>query len=187
MAKLVTPIGSDTDLVSLEEAKAQCNVMGSDYDAILTSLISVARDYAEGRTGQLIVPGTYEITLDEFPNSEILYIDEYPISSIESIEYVSGDSIQTIDDYVADYGYKTRLQRNSWPVTNQIGAVTITFEGGYEEDMPEKIKQAMLLMITHWFNNREAVVISEGRTIDAQEVPLTANTLLDMESVRFPV
>ena len=193
MVKRISIDGNDTDLVTLDEAKAQCNVTGSAYDAILTSLISVARDYAEGRTGQRIIPATYEIKLDEFPNSEILCIDEYPVLSIESVEYIGSDgSLKEFTGYVSDtHGYITRLQSSSWPVAkNQIGAVTITFKAGYDGQdykLPEKIKQAMLLMVTHWFNNREAVVISENRSIDAKEVPLTANTLLDMESVRFPV
>jgi hypothetical protein len=40
------------------------------------------------------------------------------------------------------------------------------------------------MMIKHWYDHRDPVLISEGRAIDVKEIPMTANALLDMESAR---
>lgn len=203
MLKLVSIDAAEpsANIVTLDEAKDQCFVAGSDDDTELMSLIMVAREYAEARTWRQIIEATYTLYLDEFPPGDaVIELPKPPVIAVTSVKYY--DTNETLQTW-ATSNYQTDLNSEparikpddtSWPSTdNRLNAVEITFTAGYNSTdiktdpmhvLPEKIKQAMLLMITHWFNNREAVVISEGRSIDAKEVPLTANALLDTESAR---
>jgi len=68
----------------------------------------------------------------------------------------------------------------SWPSTTlrPANGVCITFVAGYgalRADVPSKVKQAMLLLIGHYYENREAV-LSTG--MNAVTVPLAVDSLL---------
>ena len=71
-----------------------------------------------------------------------------------------------------------------WPNTRRVpNAVTVTYVAGYgtaRTDVPGTIKSAMKLLMGHWFENREEVVLLN--TI-AQELPRGAKALLDMDGV----
>lgn len=184
------------NILTLSDAKDHCFVTSTDADVegILTTLITVAREYAEARTWRQVVPATYKLFLDDFPPN-IIELRKPPVISVDSIKYYDpNDVLQTVSssDYQVDIDSEPgRIEPDgSWPsADDRLNAVEITFQAGYDASddyhkLPKKIKQAMLLMINHWFNNRESVVINEGRSIDAMEVPLTANALLDMESAK---
>lgn len=195
MRPILTTISTGNDPVSLPEAKDHCYITGSRWDTLLESLIDTALEYAEAEVWQLITSGTYEVKMDSFPDSEIMEIDAYPIKSIDSITYIDSDgNEQTVasSDYTEDLeSYTARIQHDSsWPsAKDQVNAVTVTFTGGYDGSserltVPKKIKQAMLLMVKHWFDNRESVLVSEGNSLDVKEVPQTSKMLLGFESLR---
>lgn len=60
-------------------------------------------------------------------------------------------------------------------------AIDITGTGTgthYLGEVPENIRHAMLMMIAHWFENREAVIVGES----ASELPFAVQALLSAES-----
>jgi uncharacterized phiE125 gp8 family phage protein len=153
--------------LTLAEAKLQCRIDGSDEDTLLTSLITVARQQAEQRTGSAVLTQTWELALDDFPRGAIDLLMA-PIQSITSVKYIDpegveqtvGSSNYALDSYgvqhqvVPGYGY-------SWPaVRNITHAVKVRFVAGYasKTDVPASLKQWMLLAIATMFRNREAVV-----------------------------
>src|SRR5690606_1240366 len=59
----------------------------------------------------------------------------------------------------------------SWPSGQLMPGMPIRIEytAGYgaAEKVPERVKQAMLLLIAHWYENREAVVVGAvGRSVE---------------------
>ncbi|MBN2365729.1 MAG: phage head-tail connector protein [Calditrichaeota bacterium] len=198
MLKLVSIDGTDPYIITLAEIKTHCHETGFDYDSMLTVLSKVAREYAEARTWKQIIPATYVLYLDQFPEG-IIELPKPPVIEVSSIKYYdTDDSIQTWDEdkYQVDLESEPArikpISSESYPSTyDRMNAVEITFKAGFDETLgsenykiPEKIKQAELLLIKHWYDNREAVLVSEGRSIDSHEIPLTANALLDAESAR---
>lgn len=186
---------SGDEPVTTDEAKNHCYITGTRWDSLIDSLISVARETAEAETWKLVMAGTYEKKFDSFPDEDVLEVHEYPIKSIDTITYIDSDgNTQTVSDsdYTADIeSYTARIQHNSsWPTAkDQVNAVTVEFTGGYDGSsdrltVPKKIKQAVLLMVKHWFDNRESVVMSEGTTLYVEEVPQTSKMLLGFESLR---
>lgn len=183
-----------TEPVSLSEAKDHCYVTGSAHDTLFTSLITVAREYAEGFTWRAIIDATYEMRLDGFPNGEI-ELPKPPVRAIDSIKYVNTEgTLVTLDsaeyetDTDGEYGRVKPV--SSWPATkDQYNAVRIMFTAGYDGSaaaytVPKQIKQGMLMLIKHLFDNRESVVMSEGNTLNIKEVPMSTKHLLGMQSAR---
>lgn len=184
--------------VNLDQAKRQTyiSVNNSDIDTVtlLTRYIRAARQYAENRTWLTIIPKTLQLTLDRFPDG-IIRLPAPPLISVDSITFIDSSGIQqtlSSDDFKVDNNSepgRIRHVDDNWPTTDDtLNAVTITYKAGFNSDtrpdMRDDIISAILMMVKHWFDNRDAVVIGKRSTIDAIEVPLGANALLDMHSVR---
>ena len=140
-------------------------------DALITSLITAARLYCEAYQNRAYIEQTLEITLDRFPLSPF-EIPRPPLMVLNSIEYTDVDGTPgTVPaaSYVVDTdGYIGRVALKvgeAWPsVTLQrIGGVKIEFDAGYgatAASVPQTVKQAMLLLIGHWHEQREGVMLA---------------------------
>ena len=183
--------------ISLGEIKDYIYVTGDTYDSIISILAKVAREYTEARTWQQVIPATYTLYLDEFP--DVIELKKLPIIGVTSVKYYdSNNSLQTLSssNYQTDL-YNGRIAPTitygSWPqVYSRFNAVEVEFTCGYDgsddaHTLPEKIKQGMIMFIKHLFYNRDSIVVADGRSVDVKEVPYTVNYLLDMESNRVAV
>lgn len=173
--------------ITLIEAKAHLRVECDADDAYIATLIKVARQHAERFQRRSYITQTLELRLDYFPQF-LIELPRPPSISVTSIKYIdSGGDLQTLDSskYTADFNsYKARIVpafNEIWPTTRQvIDAVTIEYVAGYgaAADVLETIKQAILLLISVWYENREP--ISESTVT---EIPFTVSALLNMEKV----
>jgi uncharacterized phiE125 gp8 family phage protein len=66
-----------------------------------------------------------------------------------------------------------------WPSARSVrDAVQIRFIAGYGDaasDVPQAIKQAILLLVGHWFENREAVLV---HSFKPTVIPIAVDSLL---------
>jgi len=168
-------------------------------DTLLTSLIKAAREYCEAFQNRAYITQTWELWLDAFPPGDFIEIPLPPLASITTMKYYDSDGVEHnayepgagtpvgTDTYFTDEknepGRLCLQYGESWPsdTLRPHKGICITFVAGYGASsayMPEKVRQAMLLMIGHWYENREAV--SEK---DLKEVPRAADALLWMERV----
>jgi uncharacterized phiE125 gp8 family phage protein len=153
--KIITDVA--TEPVTLAEARLQCKVDADDtsHDAVLTSLITAARENAEHYTGRALAPRTLEGVLDAFPAcGESFDLPLPPVTSITSIKYTDVDGAeQTMDsgDYaLSAYGDSRTVSLAygaSWPSTQCVpNAVRVRFITGYST-CPKAVKAALLLHI----------------------------------------
>jgi len=167
--------------ITLAEAKAHLRVDITDDDTLITALIVAAREYAEGVTRRPLVTQTWDLFLDQFSDE----IDLAPnLQSVEHLKYIDGDgNKQTLDsgeydlDIVRQPGQLLLGYGKGWPSIRSVrNAVEIRYVAGYGEaaDVPQEIKQAMLMHIGHLYRHRESVVIG---TISS-EVPTATDSLL---------
>ena len=180
--------------ISVAEAASQMNITGSDDDSFLESLIAGVTAYFDGNNGILgraLLTQTWDLKLDHFPYSDddAICIPLPPLQSVTYIKYLDSDgTLQTwgSSNYVVDSanqpGRVYLAYNQSWPDTRDIrDAVTIRFVCGYgtAASIPKDIKQCLLGMVSHWYENREAVSMKQ-----AVEVPFFAQAIIDRYKIR---
>jgi len=170
--------------VTLQEVKDHLRVDGTDDDALISALITAAREHIDGRDGWLgraICPQTWDCYFDCFPEGGVINIPLAPLQAITSIKYRDPDGVQqtfSADNYSAgaDLNWSPRVVLGcgkSWPSIRAMpDAVVVRIVAGYSA-VPRPICQALLLLIGHWHENREAVMDENFR-----EVPTTVAALL---------
>lgn len=172
--------------VTLVEAKSHLRVDHTDEDDLISILIQAAREMVEKHTNRSLITQTRVIKLDGFPWGDTLRLTDGPVSSITSIYYDDDADANTL---LASSLYWTDLDSNiprvrvksSFPSTyDKPNAVQITYIAGYGADgsyVPQPLKQAMLLILGHLYENRQQVIVS-GSPTGALEIPFGANALM---------
>ena len=168
--------------VSLDEAKDHVRPPGDEDDTYIDALIAAARSLCETHTRRAIAVASYRESFGCFPASGVIEISNPPLVSVESVQYVDTDGAtqtlsptQWVADTASEPGRVMRAYGVSWPAIRTSGVaepVQVNFTAGYVA-APRAIKQAMLLMIGHWYEHREAV--SEVRL---EETPMAVKSLL---------
>ncbi len=149
--------------VSLPDAKKQCRCeFHTDDDAFLNGLVAAATEWTERHTGRSLAEHTWTLTLDSF--SEATRLPMPPVTGINSVTYIDADgATQTLARTAYHlYGaggfdpFVRPAWSTCWPATadGEPDAVTIEYEAGAA--CPTPVKQAILLLVSHLYENREA-------------------------------
>jgi uncharacterized phiE125 gp8 family phage protein len=169
--------------VSLAEAKLHLRVTTDEDNNLISSLITVAREICENITNRALATQTLELSLDRFPNGNIV-LPYPPLISVTSIYYKNSAGVNTqwlpITEYIVDTakepGEIVLAYGKSYPSFTEYptNAIKIIFIAGYTTDIPLSIKQAMLILCSHFYENREEFVI--GQTVT--KIPRAVDSLL---------
>lgn len=171
--KPLNDIAAEPISLDLARQHLRLDLMGSPPshpdDALVEILITAAREDAEKYTGVAIASQTYSLALDAFPTNDI-HLGVWPVSQIVGVTYVDANGVtQTLAPtaYSLDEYKKPAVVHptNGWPNTKSVpNAVVVTFQAGFtdgespnEYAMPKSMKQALLLLIGHLYEHREAV------------------------------
>lgn len=197
---LVTP-PVEPSAVPLDELKQQLRVDYDDDDALIDALGIAATQLLDGWKGILggrcLVAQTWSESFDRFPCGEsygrddamenVLRLRLKPVISVASVKYydsagvlqtVSGSAYRLLTDARGSFVASVPGGTPIWPPSGQCrpDAVTVQYVAGYETaaDVPEPLRQAIKLMVAHWYENREAVVIGPA----VNELPFGAQALI---------
>jgi len=185
----VTP--ATTYPVTTVEAVAHVNAQGVGDDDYLASLNIAATAWAEEYTGRAFINRTYKAFLDAWPvdtrgyQLTTLDLPKPPLVSVTHVKtYDDADAVTTFSSasyFVDTNSLKGRLALRTtaaWPsVTRTANGIEIQWVAGYgaAADVPQPIKQAILLLVGHWYANREAVKV--GETV--ANIPMGVEALLN--------
>jgi uncharacterized phiE125 gp8 family phage protein len=161
-------LDASTEPVSLAEAKLHLRVDHDEEDGLIQGLITAARQLAEGEMQRTLISTTWQMTTDAFGDALRL---EWPrVLGVESLQFVAEDGqLATLDpaDYVLDNSndvspaYLVPAFGCAWPATRaEINAVRVRYVAGFGSspvDVPQQIKQWILLHVGAMYANREAV------------------------------
>jgi len=162
--------------ISLAEAKTHLRVTTADEDSLIGMLITAARVHLENDTGRRFITQTVETTADDFGDAVVLL--EGPVQSVVSVTYYDEvGTLQTLSganyglDIESTPGYVLPKVGDAFPNTqNRANAVRVRYVAGYGtagSNVPAPLRVAMLLMIGHLYENREAVTQqNQGATIE---------------------
>lgn len=126
-----------------------------------------------------------------YPLRQAIRIPLAPVTAVNSIKYTDdGGVTQTVDksDYVVDLdATPARLTPpwgESWPIAWwRAGGVKIEFDAGYET-LPADLKHAVLLMVAHWYQSREAVLVNDSRAV-ALEIPFGVQSIISRYQIGY--
>lgn len=166
----------------LSEVKTWLRVDVTDFDVEINSLIVAARQYCESFLNRALVTQTWELTLDAFPDMP-LKLPKPPLQSVNSVTYIDSTGASTVwasSNYIVDNSSEPGrigfTYGNTWPsVTLQpINSFKVQFTCGYGNGaaVPENIKNAMRLYISHRFDNPSQ-----------QDIPKAVNSILWLDRV----
>jgi uncharacterized phiE125 gp8 family phage protein len=191
-----SPPQSFVEPVSLEEAKdflkvPQRSPAEPAEDALIQSLISAARSYAENEQGCDLVRKQWDLVYDYWMSYRI-ELPPGPLVSVDLMQYTHSDGTVTIMtegvDYIVDKSKNPACilppYNVMWPVfTPQPSSAILTrFTSGYAHDDPywlgdgAVVKEGMRYLISNWYNLRLPVGTA------ASEWPLTASATLKFGS-----
>lgn len=114
-------------------------------------------------------------------NHDVIILEHPPLQTLEEIKYIDPDGNEQIldlnDVQIDTFKEPGRIKPTfgkSWPSTrSQFNSVLIKYKAGYGDDgskVPDEVKRAVKLMVSHYFENRDLV--------------LTTN---DVEQIEFPI
>jgi uncharacterized phiE125 gp8 family phage protein len=185
---LVRSVQPATEPVTLSEAKAQCRVDISDDDAYLTALITCAREYLEEMLDLSMITQTWQARYDVFPLWEIILPRPPMRPAAVTVTYrdEAGNNqtlLSTSDHFQVDSnivpGRIYPLYNGVWPaVRGDENSVTVQWQAGYGAAgtaVPSILRQAMLILIAHWYEMRQPVFAGYSQVVP---VPLTFQTLM---------
>jgi len=164
---LLRTIDATVEPVSTAEAKANMRYTLSVEDAVIDGKIKTAREMAEAELHRSLLPQTWELTMDKFPESIQLYYP--PIIGVSTLKYreatagvwtTLNPSSYTVD-IKSEPGWIVPAYGYDWPdIYDTINAVEVTYTAGYATPaaVPAKIKEWILLYVGHLFENREATI-----------------------------
>lgn len=197
LRKIVLP---EVEPVTLAEAKKHLRVEHEDEDEYIFGLVQAARQYCEQRTDRCFVDTRLEMKLDTFPADlelplplppfsptasrqeieiKFLNVQLQELSVVEAQPVIASSPGTFIANRSATPAVLTPNVNGYWPVSGPIrSAVTIRWWAGYGESgrfVPKAIRHAIMMLVGHWYLNREAVAVNIG---NAPIVPMGVDELL---------
>lgn len=151
--------------------KEQIRDLGDSEDDLLLEYLAAAREMVETDSRRALLPQTWRLFLDCYPECGVVKIPRCPVSAVSSFQvYNTSGAWQTLiegTDYVVDLASEParicRAYGAIWPThkTSYPNCIKITFTAGYADvdAVPPVAMQAMRLLVGHWYRNRSPVAM----------------------------
>jgi uncharacterized phiE125 gp8 family phage protein len=173
-----------TEPVTIADARIYIRAITGDTTedaAIIEPLITAAREYCENVTGRAMAAQTIEAYPEGFES--IMKLPRPPLVSITSIKYTNDEGTETTmsaTNYLTDtVGGRVAIKVIPSFTPALVNPIKITYAAGYTAS-PKLLRQAMLLLIGHWYTNREAVVVGAFASV---EVKMAVDAMLKQYKV----
>lgn len=192
MAADIRVVEPPVPIVTLDDARRHLAELPEEDEAYVAGLILAATTWIDGPTGWLgraLGIQTLEYAMEDFHSDAdgYIHLPFSPVLELVSIRVRTGaESFEAIPpgEYEIDAGGVYPLS-GAWPfVSGRNQRVIIRYRVGcaktegtpavWVANVPEPIRFAILLLVAHWYRNREAVVIGQS----AVNLPFAVDALL---------
>ncbi len=182
---LILTSGPSAEPISLDEAKLHCRVDGDTEDMLIASLILAARLHIEHCLDLALISQSWSLYLDQWPDKPFVELPLSPLISVDAVRlYSPTNTSVTLDPdlfLVDTASRRPRLARQdgqAWPLPGRsINGIEIAFTAGYgtaADDVPMPVRQALKMLVAHWYEAREPVLFGET----ADPVPASVASLI---------
>jgi uncharacterized phiE125 gp8 family phage protein len=171
--------GPAIEPVSLAEAKAYLRVEQDDDDDVIAALIAGARLYVEAQTRRALITQSWRLSLDGWPQAGRIEVRPAPLQSLDAARVY--DALSTTQDLdVAAFVVDTAgsaLIFAPWvlPQPGRTAAgIELDVTAGYGDaaiDVPEPLRQAIRLLLAHWYDNRGLTTTAANFSLLPATVP----------------
>jgi uncharacterized phiE125 gp8 family phage protein len=206
--KLTSPPSAEP--ISLEEAKSHCRISTTADDGLVAGYILAARQHVQTQTGRVFVTQSWDYLIDGFwpvyldatwrHERKLIQIPLSPVQQVTGITYVDPNgATQTLaTDQYRVYGLHDASQPAGqnpgiariepafgvwWPIVMpEAETIRVSFTAGYGGPgcVHEAIRQAMLMLISHFYDNR-APLGAPGSV----EIPYAIDALLADHKLQY--
>jgi uncharacterized phiE125 gp8 family phage protein len=132
---------------------------------------------AEAHTSRALITQSWRLVLDGWPAADAVDLPVGPAASLTSVTaYDADDAANALDprQFALDGNAQpARLllpeRIGGMPVLRRHQGIEIDYAAGYgdaADDVPTDLRQAILVLVGHWFENRDAALDS-GRAVPA--------------------
>lgn len=151
--------------VTSSDAKAFARIETSDEDDLVATLIAVATEHIEAATGLALLTQKWRLTLDAWPRGGIVEIACSPVQTVDEVQvYDAGGRPSLVDLSSSVLDAKARPARLYLGTPSAPGrmlnGIEIDFTAGFGDtaaDVPDALKQAILLHVARMYEFRGAV------------------------------
>lgn len=163
----ITPVlitGPTIEPVSLSEAKAWLRLDTIDEDGLVTALITAARLTVEAASRRLLMSQTWRLMMDYWPIGGTVKVQISPFKAIlaaRSYDIYGNSTAYDPTGFIVDKASepaRIMVANNIAPVTGRpFAGIELDVQLGYganASDVPQPLRQAILLLVALWFENR---------------------------------
>lgn len=173
-------------MIDLALAKAHLRAEGSAEDDLIQSYLDAAAAHVEGATGKLLARQVVVQEFAQFASAGGAFLPLWwgPHPTGITIDYLDAGGVAASLDATAGSGVRVLRDRiyapvAGWPVQLAMSPVAVQYTAGFgdadgETPVPPDLVQAQLMLLAHWWNNREAAVSG----VVVTEVPLGVDAIL---------
>ena len=172
--------GPAAEPIALAEAKQFIRVEHDDDDDVIGALIVGSRIHVETQTRRALITQSWRLTRDVWPETGCLPVLPVPVKTLDAVRIYNADgTTQTIDAaaFVLDKAAapaRLAFTRGALPAPERpVGGIEIDVTCGYgdaPDDVPEPLRQAIRLLVAHWYENRGLVAIGHEIAVLPQTV-----------------
>lgn len=164
--------GPAVEPVSLAEAKAYLRVEHGDDDDTVAALVAGARVHIEAQTRRAMIVQTWRLARDSWPANGRIAVVPAPLRELVAARVYKVDgSTQAIDPGVFAVDTTSApavlaFASGALPAPGRIvGGIELDVAVGYGEapsDVPEPLRQAIRVLVAHWYENRGLIAAGQG-------------------------
>ncbi len=170
MYEIVTPPAAGAlqdDDIRMLTAQLRIDVSDEEWP-IVEHYAAAALEYFRFEFGVAILPQTL---IARFPSFKVpFFLAASPIRDVTGITYLTSADVA---DVAATGWYWSKTGRHvtvrpgaaGWPTDVNCyhpSPVSVQFEVGYTAEMPKAVKQAQLMLVDYWYNNRSDVTDAQS-------------------------
>jgi uncharacterized phiE125 gp8 family phage protein len=163
--------GPAEEPVSLAEAKAWLKLDDGAEDALVTTLVAAARIHVESTTGRALLTQSWRVVLDAWPADRSVRLPVAPLQSLTAIRAYDADGVAhsiglvqfQSESAVAPARLLLPASVDGMPALRERLGLEVDYVAGFgddPEDVPADLRQALLMLVAHWFEHRDAVIVA---------------------------
>lgn len=157
--------GPAAEPLTLAEAKAFLRVDDNAEDALIATLVSAARLHVESVGGRALLAQSWRVVLDRWPADRRVMLPVAPLLALTGITAYGADgepheiALAQIDRTASELLLPKVVA--GMPELRERQGLEIDYVAGYgtePAEVPADLRQALLALVAHWFEHRDAVI-----------------------------